>query len=131
VTTTDTTTEPTTISGVIARALEVHQAEWIDHDTGWECGCNEHGDLGSLPSSDAVHQHQAAAVQRAIAGFGHVVVPAPTCAFNADTDAERCRQAADAIERDYLPGRDTREMVARLLRHCADAMEREMAGGAR
>jgi hypothetical protein len=46
----------------IAAALETHQIEWIDHEVGFECGCNEHGQLGALPHLVDTLRHQADAV---------------------------------------------------------------------
>jgi hypothetical protein len=50
----------------IALALETHQIEWIDHEVGFECGCNEHGQLGALPRLVDTLRHQADAVMEVL-----------------------------------------------------------------
>lgn len=49
-----------------AAVLEVHQLEWIDHEVGWECGCNEHGTLPSMRFRSDAEKHQAEMVLAAV-----------------------------------------------------------------
>ena len=48
-----------TLHAAIAEVLEVHQVEFIDHEVGWDCGCNEHGDLPGMPTQADALRHQA------------------------------------------------------------------------
>lgn len=47
---------PADLREAIVSAIDRHEIVWVDHDTGWECGCNEHGDGPLMPTrADAVH----------------------------------------------------------------------------
>lgn len=55
-------------TGAVASALEVHQIEWIGNVEGWDCGCNERGDLPGMGTSLAgALRHQASAIRDALA----------------------------------------------------------------
>lgn len=68
---------PAGLRDAIVAAIDRHEVVWVDHDTGWECGCNEHGDGPLMPTrADAVNHiadavlsvvqaHVAAEVERA------------------------------------------------------------------
>ena len=51
-----------------AQAMEVHQVEWIDHEVGWSCGCDERGDLGPLLTLNDANVHIARAALAAALG---------------------------------------------------------------
>jgi len=63
----DTNDEATELA---ARALEVHQMEWIGPEEGWDCGCNEYGTLGPWLTFIESRRHQARAVLAALARQG-------------------------------------------------------------
>lgn len=50
-----------------AEVLEVHEVVFIDHEVGYECGCNEHGDghLDGLPFLTDALKHQVRALEAA------------------------------------------------------------------
>lgn len=90
---------PTDLRDAIAAAIERHEVVWVDHDTGWECGCNEHGDCALMPTrADAVH-HIADAVL-------------PTVQAHVAAEVERARAEADKELDEALRERDETEAIA-------------------
>jgi hypothetical protein len=49
-----------------AEALAGHQIEYIDEESGFDCSCDEHGDLPPMPFRSDAEQHQARAVVAAV-----------------------------------------------------------------
>lgn len=117
-----------------AEVLEVHEVVFIDHEVGYECGCNEHGDghPDGLPFLTDALKHQARALDKG----GLLASPE----YDAAVAARALREAADALdaepsrressiyghEREFADGADIGiEYSADLLRDRADRIERE------
>jgi len=49
-----------------AKALEVHQIEWVSHEDGYACGCDDRGELARMPFLSDALKHQAARVLAAL-----------------------------------------------------------------
>lgn len=58
--------EPETYEGMVARLLEQHQVEFISHEVGYACGCDEDGVLGAMPFLADALGHQAEMVMEAV-----------------------------------------------------------------
>lgn len=103
-----------------AEVLEVHQMEFIDHEVGYECGCNEHGTghpEGLRFQSDAL-RHQAEALDAA----GLLVTPER----DRQVAAKALREAADEMRYIFLHKGTTLGMPADdWLLDRADRIERE------
>lgn len=50
---------PVAVAEDAARVLGVHECVWIDHEVGYDCGCNESGTLHSLKFRGDALRHQA------------------------------------------------------------------------
>jgi hypothetical protein len=86
---------------VLAGSLEQHDAEWIDHEVGWECGCNEHGTCEPLPNILTLHAHRSRAALTALREAGYVVVPAERIADLERRNANLGRLAAGGAPAGY------------------------------
>jgi hypothetical protein len=89
------------VIGVIAAALEQHDAEWIDHEVGWECGCNEHGTYEPLPNILTLHKHRSRAALAALREAGWVIVTAERIADLERKNANLGRLAAGGAPAGY------------------------------
>lgn len=99
-----------------AEVLEVHEVVFIDHEVGYECGCNEHGDghPDGLPFLTDALKHQA----RALDAAGLLASPDVIAAAK----VEALRDAVAAVLEDGDPDNI---WVAAWLQMRADWIERE------
>lgn len=104
-----------------AEVLEVHEVVFIDHEVGYECGCNEHGDghPDGLPFLTDALKHQV----RALHAAGLLVTPA----HDAAVAARALREAADALDELQTPANEhpAQRDPALWLHERADRIERE------
>ena len=114
-----------------AEVLEVHEVVFIDHEVGYECGCNEHGDghPDGLPFLTDALKHQVRALDAAglLASPEHdAEVAARTLRKLADETSERHASSlfTGGADRPYGWG-----AVSTLLREEADRIEREAGVG--